>query len=118
MGTIHPIVCYAICIVEETTGKAFVFTSDSGYSESFTDSAKDADLFLVDTYLLKGNEHHHAHFISKEAGELARSANVKKLVLTYLPQFGDLEQLKSEAQKAAGRGIDIELVTADKVFNI
>ncbi|MCB6168072.1 MBL fold metallo-hydrolase, partial [Bifidobacterium longum] len=53
-----------------------------------------------------------------EAGELAKSANVKKLVLTHLPQFGDLEQLKNEAQKAAGKGIDVELAAVDKVFNI
>lgn len=34
-------------------GKVFVFTGDSGYLESFADFAKDADLFLADTYLLK-----------------------------------------------------------------
>ena len=62
--------------------EVFVFTGDSGYLESFADFAKDADLFLADTYLFfEGNEHHHAHFTSKEAGELAKSANVKKLVL-------------------------------------
>lgn len=104
-------------IVEETTGKVFVFTGDSGYLESFADFAKDADLFLADTYLLK--EMNIIMPISlKEAGELAKSANVKKLVLTHLPQFGDLEQLKNEAQKAAGKGIDIELAAVDKVFNI
>lgn len=53
METIHPVVCYAMRIVEETTGKVFVFTGDSGYLESFADFAKDADLFLADTYLLK-----------------------------------------------------------------
>ena len=65
METIHPVVCYAMRIVEETTGKVFVFTGDSGYLESFADFAKDADLFLADTYLFEGNEHHHAHFTSK-----------------------------------------------------
>ncbi|MGC3221163.1 MBL fold metallo-hydrolase, partial [Enterococcus faecium] len=44
--------------------------------------------------------------------------NVKKLVLTDLPQFGDLDQLKNEAQKAAGKGIDVELAAVDKVLNI
>lgn len=118
METIHPVVCYAMRIVEEATGKVFVFTGDSGYLESFADFAKEADLFLADTYLFEGNEHHHAHFTSKEAGDLAKSANVKKLVLTHLPQFGDLEQLKNEAQKAAGKGIDVELAAVDKVFDI
>ncbi len=66
-------------IVEEKTGKIFVFTGDSGYLESFAEFAKDADLFLADTYLFAGNERHKAHFTSKEAGELARAAEVKKL---------------------------------------
>lgn len=118
METIHPVVCYAMRIVEETTGKIFVFTGDSGYLESFAEFAKDADLFLADTYLFAGNERHKAHFTSKEAGELARAAEVKKLVLTHLPQFGDLVQLKMEAQEAAGAKIEVELAAVDKVFDI
>jgi ribonuclease BN (tRNA processing enzyme) len=31
---------------------------------------------------------------------------VKKLVLTHLPQFGELEQLKKEAEEAAGSEVD------------
>lgn len=118
METIHPVVCYAMRIVEETTGKIVVFTGDSGYLESFTEFAKDADLFLADTYLFAGNERHKAHFTSKEAGDLAREAEVKKLVLTHLPQFGDLKQLKNEAQEAAGAKLEVELATVDKVFDI
>src|SRR5699024_58533 len=90
METIHPVVCYAMRIVEETTGKIFVFTGDSGYLESFVEFAKDADLFLADTYLFAGNERHKAHVKSKGAGGLARAAEVKKIVLTHLPQIGDL----------------------------
>ncbi|OTP09614.1 metallo-beta-lactamase [Enterococcus sp. 10A9_DIV0425] len=118
METIHPVVCYAMRIVETTTGKVFVFTGDSGYLESFAEFAKDADLFLADTYLFEGNERHKAHFTSKESGELAKAANVKKLVLTHLPQFGDLAQLKKEAQSAAGTDIEVELATVDRVFEI
>lgn len=118
METIHPVVCYAMRIVEETTGKIVVFTGDSGYLESFTEFAKDADLFLADTYLFAGNERHKAHFTSKEAGDLAREAEVKKLVLTHLPQFGDLKQLKNEAQEAAGAKLEVELAAVDKVFDI
>ncbi len=118
METIHPVVCYAMRIVEESTGKILVFTGDSGYLESFADFAKDAALFLADTYLFTGNERHKAHFTSKEAGELAQAAKVKKLVLTHLPQFGDLEQLRSEAQEAAGPEVKVELAAVDKVFDI
>lgn len=118
MKTIHPVVCYAMRIVEKSTGKVFVFTGDSGYLESFVEFTKEADLFLADTYLFAGNERHFAHFTSKEAGEMARAAGVKHLVLTHLPQFGDLKQLQKEAQVAAGEAIAVSLAEVGKVFTI
>ncbi|NHI74335.1 hypothetical protein ET006_09705 [Lactococcus garvieae] len=42
------------------------------------------------------------HLSSVEAGEIAAQANVKKLILTHLPQVGDLQVLREEAQEAAG----------------
>ncbi|VFA63267.1 metallo-beta-lactamase [Enterococcus saccharolyticus] len=117
MKTIHPVTCYAMRFVENSTGKIFVFTGDSGYLESFVDFAKDADLFLADTYLFAGNERHKAHFTSQESGEIAAAAKVKKLVLTHLPQHGDLKQLKEEAA-AAANGIPVELAAVQKIFEI
>jgi ribonuclease BN (tRNA processing enzyme) len=117
MKTIHPVTCYAMRFVENSTGKVFVFTGDSGYLESFVDFAKDADLFLADTYLFAGNERHKAHFTSQESGEIAAAANVKKLVLTHLPQHGNLNQLKQEAEMAAN-GIPVELAAVQKIFEI
>lgn len=117
MKTIHPVTCYAMRFVENSTDKIFVFTGDSGYLESFVDFAKDADLFLADTYLFAGNERHKAHFTSQESGEIAAAAKVKKLVLTHLPQHGDLEQLKEEAA-AAANGIPVELAAVQKIFEI
>ena len=117
MKTIHPVTCYAMRFIENSTGKIFVFTGDSGYLESFVDFAKDADLFLADTYLFAGNERHKAHFTSQESGEIAAAAKVKKLVLTHLPQHDDLEQLKEEAA-AAANGIPVELAAVQKIFEI
>ncbi|WP_265458809.1 MBL fold metallo-hydrolase [Enterococcus sp. HY326] len=118
MKTIHPVPCYAMRFVEKSSGKVLVFTGDSGYLEKFNDFAKDADLFLADTYLFKGNERHKAHFTSLEAGEIAKAAEVKRLVLTHLPQFGDLKLLQAEAQAAAGPQIPVELAATGKIFDI
>lgn len=118
MKTIHPVACYAMRFVENSTGKIFVFTGDSGYLESFVDFAKDADLFLADTYLFAGNEKHIAHFTSKEVGEISREAGVKKLVLTHLPQQGDLEKLRLEASQAAQDELSVELAAIGKTFDI
>ncbi|MBO0412228.1 MBL fold metallo-hydrolase [Enterococcus hulanensis] len=117
MKTIHPVPCYAMRFVEEKTGAVFVFTGDSGYLEAFNEFAKDADLFLADTYLFDGNERHKAHFTAGEAGTFAKNAAVKKLVLTHLPQQGDLEELRQQAA-AASEGIPVELAQPHKFFEI
>lgn len=109
MRTIHPVPCFAMRFLEKATGKLFVFSGDSGYLEGFNEFAKDADVFLADTYLFKGNEKHHAHFTSYEAGEIAKTANVKKLILTHLPQHGDLKILQNEARASAGESVDVIL---------
>ncbi|KAF1301304.1 MULTISPECIES: MBL fold metallo-hydrolase [Enterococcus] len=118
MKTIHPVTCYAMRFVETSTGKVFVFTGDSGYLETFQEFAKDADLFLADTYLFAGNEKHKAHFTSKESGEIAKQARVKKLVLTHLPQQGELKQLKAQAEEAADFQVSVELAEVGKTFDI
>ena len=117
MKTIHPVPCYAMRFVEEKTGAVFVFTGDSGYLESFNEFAKKADLFLADTYLFDGNEKHKAHFTAGEAGTFAKNAAVKKLILTHLPQHGDLEELRRQAAAASGK-IPVELAQPHKVFEI
>lgn len=116
MKTIHPVPCYAMRFIEEKTGKVFVYTGDSGYLETFIDFAQGADLFLADTYLFEGNEQHHAHFTAKEAGEIARQANVKQLYLTHLPQHGSLQLLKEQAQKAAGDKVSVQLAEKDRLI--
>lgn len=118
MKTIHPVPCYGMRFVEEKTGKVFVFTGDSGYLASFVDFAKDADILLADTYLFEGNEKHHAHFTSKEAGEIAKGAKVKKLILTHLPQHGSLEELKQQAEKASEYQVPVCLAEKNLVIEI
>lgn len=100
--TVHPVVCYAIRITERVTGQVLVYTGDTGYFEALADFTKNADIFLADVYFFKDKEKMPNHLSSVEAGNFARLAKAKKLILTHLPQFGDLEVLKAEAQEAAG----------------
>ena len=64
---------------------------------------KDADLFLADTYLFDGHENHHAHFTAGEAGKIAKAAGAKRLILSHLPEEGDYDLLKDQAQKTSRR---------------
>lgn len=102
MRTLHPVPCFAFRIKETKTGKVLVFTADSGYLEEFVPFAKEADLLMTDTNFFNGMENHRVHMTATEAGRIAKEANVKKLVLTHLPQKGDLQVLKSQAIEEFG----------------
>ncbi len=102
LKTVHPVICYAMRIVERATGQVLVYTGDTGYFAELVDFSKDADILLADVYFFKDKAKMPNHLSSVEAGKIAAQANVKKLILTHLPQVGDLQVLREEAQEAAG----------------
>lgn len=102
LKTVHPVICYAMRIVERATGQVLIYTGDTGYFAELVDFSKDADILLADVYFFKDKAKMPNHMSSVEAGEIVAQANVKKLVLTHLPQVGDLQVLREEAQEAAG----------------
>lgn len=116
--TVHPVVCYAMKIREVATGKILTFTGDTGFYPELAEFVAGSHVFLADTYLFKGQERHHAHLTSLEAGEIAKTCGVEKLILTHLPQVGDLTQLQQEAQIAAGEKTLVVLAQKDLAVEI
>ena len=114
--TVPPITCYAMRITERKTGQTLVFTGDTGWFNSLVDFSKDADMLLADVYFFSDKSNMPNHLSSGEAGRIAREAQVKQLVLTHLPQFGDLEQLRQEAADAA-QGVPTDLATPHKTWD-
>ncbi|MFK4957833.1 MBL fold metallo-hydrolase [Lactococcus garvieae] len=102
LKTVHPVICYAMRIFERATGQVLIYTGDTGYFAELVDFSKYADILLADVYFFKDKAKMPNHLSSVEAGEIAAQANVKKLILTHLPQVGDLQVLHEEAQEAAG----------------
>lgn len=102
LKTVHPVICYAMRIVERATGQVLIYTGDTGYFAELVDFSKEADILLADVYFFKDKAKMPNHLSSVEAGEIAAQANVKKLILTHLPQVGDLQVLREEAQEVAG----------------
>lgn len=123
--TVHPVVCYAFRIFERSTRQTLVFTGDTGFFEQLAPFVKGADVFLADVYLYEGNENHPAHLTSKEAGQIASIAGVKKLILTHTPpvapeeidQKNHLDILLSQTQKYAG-DISVELAKPHKNWDL
>ena len=96
LKTNHPVACFAMRI--EADGRSLVYSADTSYKEEFVSFSKDADLLLCECSLYGDQNGSDAgHMTSLDGGKLASKANVRQLVLTHLPHYGRLEQLKEEA---------------------
>lgn len=94
----HPVPCYAMRIA--AGGKSIVYTADTSYKEEFITFSAEADLLVCEcNFYGNQNGKNAGHMTSYDAGTLANKAKVKNLLLTHLPHFGNLEQLKIEASE-------------------
>ncbi|MDQ3856163.1 MAG: MBL fold metallo-hydrolase [Chloroflexota bacterium] len=80
--TQHPVATYALRF--ECGGSVLVFSADTGWNPSLADFARGADLFLCEAAFGSGPSAGDMHLTATQAGELARSAEVRQLVLTHL----------------------------------
>ena len=81
--------------------KTLVYSSDTKLCDSLSRNLKDVDVFLSENALGGGAPIHQPinHLFSSEAGELAQSCNVKKLVLTHFWATSDRELCRKEASE-------------------
>lgn len=95
---IHPVDSYSLKI--ECENKIFSFTSDTSYFEKLCDFFDESDILLCECSFYANMDGTSAgHLNSKQAGIIANNSNVKKLVLTHLPHFGELDNLIKEASE-------------------
>lgn len=96
LKTNHPVACYGMRISDGD--HVVVYTADTSYKTEWNAFAKNADLLITDCnfYADQGGENA-GHMTSKEGGMIAANANVRELILSHLPQYGDNEQLVREA---------------------
>src|SRR5699024_4065085 len=98
LKTIHPVPCYAMRISDGE--KVVVYTADSSYQDAFIPFSQDADLLITDCNFYEGQDGTIAgHMNSKEGALIAEQANVKTLLLSHLPHFGERKQLLTQARK-------------------
>ncbi|MDF0726935.1 MBL fold metallo-hydrolase [Cytobacillus sp. S13-E01] len=94
--TKHPVPCYAMRI--SNGNKTVVFTADTSYFEELTSFSVEADLLICECNLYEGqNGAAYGHMTSSDAGNVAGKANVKNLLLTHLPHFGNHQLLIEQA---------------------
>lgn len=108
LRTVHPVPAYAMRITDKE-GKVLVYTADTTYFDDLVDFSQDADLLIADTNFPEDVTGRKAHLNTKEAGTLAKEANVKRLMISHLPQTVDAEIMLKQSQKYAE---DIPVVNA------
>ena len=111
----HFIDTYGISVTPaDGEGGRLAFGADSGPSEELVEFAAGADLFLVEG-TLTSPEPGGGHMTPVEAGRLARSAAVKRAVLTHITDEVDQEDARRRASEAFGA--EVELASEGATFD-
>jgi ribonuclease BN (tRNA processing enzyme) len=101
----HGLECVGFRI--DQAGAVVVFSVDTRPTSEIAENASGADLLIHDAYGPQGaaeQSHAMGHSTATDAGEAARAAGVRRLVLTHLrsSRFVDPEALAAEAEAAFG----------------
>lgn len=116
LPTKHPVPAYAVKLVERATGQTLVFSADTAYLPDLASFAQGAQLLMTDTNFDAQKTGKIWHMTSAQSGEIAKQAQVNRLLLTHLPQDVPFEQLRQEAQAAAGSAVKV--VVAQKFLQL
>jgi ribonuclease BN (tRNA processing enzyme) len=112
--TDHPVETFAVRIDHD--GRSMAFSADTGAGWSASALGPDLDLFLCEASLTAEREDEFAHLSGRQAGEAARAAGARRLVVTHLVPGVDAEQQRADAEQAFGG--TVEVATPDAVFDV
>lgn len=113
--TIHPVYCLAMKF--SSAGKSVVFTADTEWKEELIGFSEGTDLLVAEANLYEkyigiiGG-----HMSGSQAGTLAERAGAKRLLLTHLPQYGELNEILQAARTIFSG--DAELAEIGKLYEI
>ena len=107
--TIHPVYCLAMKFTAD--GRTTVFTADTSWKEELIHFSQDADLIVAESNLYeKYVGIIQGHMSGSQAGELAERAKAKQLLLTHLPQYGDLSEILSAAKSSYSGEVEFAVI--------
>jgi len=113
LPTMHSLPSYAVGV--EGSGY-FVFSGDTAPTENLELFARRADIFLCEASGLDKDSDYvkDSHMTARQAGELARRAGVKELIITHFWPEYDLEELRAQARE--GYGANVEIATEGDTY--
>jgi ribonuclease BN (tRNA processing enzyme) len=104
--TSHPVETYAVRV--EAAGRALVYTADTGWFAELPDFARAADLLLAEAgFADDAANPSDVHLTGAQAGELAKAANVGRLVVTHVAPWHDADLQRRQAAAAFGGPTDL-----------
>jgi ribonuclease BN (tRNA processing enzyme) len=108
--TQHYIPCWGFRA--EADERLIAYTADTGPSEALLDLATDADLLVSEATLRSVDEdaappQPRGHLLPAEAGDAARAAGARRLLLTHLPIDDGSAWARDEAAAAYGRDVEV-----------
>ena len=93
----HPVEAYGLRVTAD--GVTVAYTGDTAPCEALNRLAEGADLLLAEASFRAGHENPPGiHLTGEEAGQLAASAGVGRLVVTHVPPWFDKQEMLREAQ--------------------
>jgi ribonuclease BN (tRNA processing enzyme) len=94
----HPVVAYGMRIEHE--GRVIAYSGDTDACDALVQLAQDADLLLAEASYQEGrDEPRGIHLTGRRAGEAARDSGARRLVLTHLPVWTDMDVVVTEAKQ-------------------
>ena len=113
----HFIQTYAVEIRHRSSGARFVFGADSRPGQELIDFAQGADLLLVEATLPRPERTGiRGHLTPGEAGEHARLAGAKRVVLTHISD--ELDQVWARTQATESFGGPVEVAREGAVYEL
>jgi ribonuclease BN (tRNA processing enzyme) len=108
---------FAISVESSNGGGRLVFGADCGPTENLVDFARDAELLLAEATLPRPERTGiRGHLTPREAGEHARAAGARRLLLTHISD--ELDSLWARDEATAGFGGSVQVAREGAVFNV
>lgn len=98
------------CDLRSPDGRRLTFGADCGPNDVIVELARDTDLLMLEA--TEGAEPHpggvpRGHLTGGEAGELARRAGARRLLVTHYSDLLDSSQLRAATEGAFGRAVEL-----------
>lgn len=115
LRTSHPVETYAVRV--EARRRALVYTADTGWFPELISFAQGADLLVAEAgFADDAVNPSGVHLTATQAGELAKAANVGRLIVTHVAPWHDADLQRRRA--AAAFGGPTELARPGATFDV